>query len=192
MITPVPYPNSKLKGILQQIILWGFFLFTISHSSQAAKYTEDQVKAVYLFNFAGFIRWPESAFSETPATFQYCALSEDNDVINILKKVIAKETVKGRKLVFRLISNQNDLKYCQVVYFQASELSQFSGLRANLNGKSVLTVSDANGFAEQGGMLGFSHLGKRLRSVINIRRLEQAKLKASAKLLRLAIIVNGK
>lgn len=192
MMTFMPDLINKIKTRLPSTIVWISILLITSHPSRAAEYSEDQVKAVYLFNFAGFIRWPDSAFSASPETFLYCAFKEKNPVINTLKKVITNESIKGRKLAFHLITDQKDIESCQIVYFQPNEKSLFIDLLPALKGQSILTVSDMNGFTEQGGMIGFSHRGKRLHSVINVYHLAQANLTASAKLLRLSTIVNHK
>jgi hypothetical protein len=187
----IPSLINKIRTTLLFLVLI-FSLFIINHSSQAAGYSEDQVKAVYLFNFAGFIRWPDSAFSKSPERFSYCTFNDKNPVINTLKKVIANENVNGRKLTFHLITDHKNITACQIVYFQPTEKSLFINLRSTLKEHSILTVSDIDGFTEQGGMIGFSHQGKRLHSIINVYHLAQANLTASAKLLRLATIINTK
>ena len=181
----------KRNGTARGYVLWLYFLFSTIQPLQGAEFSEDQIKAVYLFNFAAFIRWPDNAFSENPDTFYFCALTDQSPVIAILRKVINGETARGRKLVVRVINNQDDLKNCQLLYFQASEKSRLVGFLPKLKGRNILTVSDADGFAERDGMISIIRHAKRLRPVINIQRLERAGLKASAKLLRLAFVVDG-
>jgi hypothetical protein len=172
-------------------ILWLSFLSVIFQPVRGATFSEDQIKAVYLFNFAEFIRWPESAFSEHPDSFHFCALNEENPVISILKKVIRDEKVKGRKLIFRRINNLQLLKGCQVLYLQNDELSRFDEFTTEIKNSRVLSVSDQDDFVKRGGMITISRVSNRLRPTINIKRLKQAGLRASAKLLRLAAIVDG-
>lgn len=172
-------------------VLWLSFLSVIFQPVRGATFSEDQIKAVYLFNFAEFIRWPESAFSGHPDTFHFCALSEASPVINILKKVIKGEQAKGRKLIFRRIKNLQVVQGCQVLYMQNNEFSQFEEFSTEIKNSHVLSVSDQDDFVKRGGMITISRLGNRLRPTINIKRLKLAGLKASAKLLRLAAIVDG-
>lgn len=182
----------KMSGILLGTVVWFFLLSVTFQPTHGAEFTEDQIKAVYLFNFATFIRWPDSAFSEHPETFHFCALNEQNSVIGILKKIINGKTSKGRKLVFRQINNQDELKDCQLLYFQSGEQLKLAELLPDLAGRNILTVGDIEDFAERGGMIGIARHDKHLHPVINIQHLEQAGLTASAKLLRLATIVDGR
>ncbi len=167
------------------------WLFLLIHPVHGAKFTEDQIKAVYLFNFAEFIRWPDSAFSEHSEVFHFCALNEQSPIIDILKKAIHGETARGRKLVFRHVNNQKDLKGCQLLFFQAGEQAKLIGLLPELKGKNVLTVGDTEDFVDLGGMIAITRQNRRIHPVINVQRLNQADLKASAKLLRLSSVVDG-
>jgi hypothetical protein len=170
----------------------GFFLLsTTVQTVHGAKFTEDQIKAVYLFNFAVFIRWPDSAFSDHLEAFHYCALDGESPIIGILKKAIEGETAAGRKLVLRYVNNPEDLKGCQLLFVQTDDLVKLTGLLPKLAGKNILTVGDSEEFVERGGMIGITQKNKRFHPVINVQRLEQAGLKASAKLLRLSSVVDG-
>lgn len=184
-------PSFKKFSRISLGIVWCFLFPATILPTHGAEFSEDQIKAVYLFNFATFIRWPDSAFSEHPEAFYFCALNEQSPIIKILKKVINGQTSGGRKLVFRQINNQNDLKGCQLLYFQVDEQSKLAELLPELQGRSILTVSDMAHFAERDGMIGIARNNKHLHPMINVQHLEQAGLKASAKLLRLASVVGG-
>jgi hypothetical protein len=55
----------------------------------------------------------------------------------------------------------------------------------------MLTVGEAAGFAQEGGMIGFCLEEKKVRFEINVGAAEKARLKISAKLLALAKTVLG-
>ena len=180
---------KKTKYALK--VMFCLLLLNLGMPLQAADFSEDQVKAVYLFNFAGFIRWPESAFVETPEQFQFCAFNDENNVIILLKKVISNESIKGRKLVFHLVNPNEGLKNCHILFLPSTQLSKITEFFESKQ-KNMLTVSDDDDFANQGGMISFIRKKKRLRSAINVSRLESVGLKASSKLLRIATIVGKK
>ncbi len=182
--------SSRVK-IKYFLVLWLSILSTLFIPARGATYSENQIKAVYLFNFAEFIRWPETAFSMHPDTFHFCALSENNPVIRNLQKVIAGEKVKGRNLVFRHIENPQLVKGCQILYIQNHEFSAFNKFSSDIEKQNILSVSDTDDFVKRGGMIVLSKYNNRLRPTINIQRLKQAGLNASVKLLKLALIVKG-
>jgi len=62
---------------------------------------------------------------------------------------------------------------------------------ASLHGSTVLTVSDAAGFLDAGGMIQFLNENDRVRFAINTDATTRAKLKVSSKLLSLARPVGG-
>ncbi len=53
----------------------------------------------------------------------------------------------------------------------------------------VLTVSDIDGFAEQGGIIGLSLNGERVEFTVNLRAARQAGIKLNSQLLRLGRVV---
>jgi len=56
---------------------------------------------------------------------------------------------------------------------------------------TVLTVSDADRFARKGGMIGLVNEGGKIRFEINLKAAEQAGIKLSSQLLKLASIVRN-
>jgi hypothetical protein len=60
-----------------------------------------------------------------------------------------------------------------------------------LRGRPILTVSDADGFAEAGGMIGLFIEDSRVRFAINLGAAESAHLTISSRLLNLARIVRS-
>jgi hypothetical protein len=60
-----------------------------------------------------------------------------------------------------------------------------------LGAASVLTVGDAQVFAESGGMVGFFETDGLMKFAINLDAVERRRIKLSAQLLKIAKIVKG-
>ena len=58
-------------------------------------------------------------------------------------------------------------------------------------GHAILTVGESEGFAQEGGMIGFSLEENKIRFEINLEAVERANLRVSARLLALAKTVLG-
>lgn len=175
------------------VYLLAFSMLLLPSHAHADKFSEDQIKAVFLFNFAEFIRWPTNAFSDVNAPFRFCALTDQTPIIQALISVIREESQNGRPLLFRLIKpigtlNINDINTCQILFLHEQELAQAPTLTLSLKGSPTLTVSDADNFIDQGGMIALTRTIRRLRPIINNKRLQLSGLKASSKLLQLAKI----
>lgn len=185
---------ANITNTPKLLLAWVLILCTLTSHAHAENFSENQIKAVFLFNFAGFIRWPGDAFTDTESPFHFCALSDQTPIIQSLIQVINGESQQGRKLVFKLIEPSadltiNDVRICQILFFHQQEFEQFPLLVQALNGSRILTVSDAEDFIDEGGMISLIHSDRRLRPMIHNKRLQQAGLKASSKLLQLAKIV---
>ena len=155
-----------------------------------------KVKAAYLYNFAKFIEWPDDALGDEEAPFVIGVLGDDpfgqslDDTVKAKK--IAKRPVKIRRLRWSEQEDRAEVKSCQILYISNSERSRLKEILAALEDQPVLLVADITGFASDGGMIGFVLEQQRIIFEINREALEQAKLKASAKLLKLARIVKPK
>lgn len=147
---------------------------------------EYQVKAVFLFNFAQFVSWP------TPQ-------SSDPFVIGIVGDdpfdSYLDETVRGEKVNNRLLTTQRfrrgrDPRNCNILFISQSERERAAQIISNLKGRSVLTVSDIEGFADLGGMIELFTEKNKIHMRVNLEAVKAANLKVSSKLLRVAEVKN--
>lgn len=148
--------------------------------------SESEVKAAFLCGFAEFVEWP--------------ALPQgDSLVIGILGEdpfgALLEETVKNRALqnkplALKRVHTVEDAAHCQIVYVSASEKRNLDSILRALAKTSVLTVSDIDGFAERGGVIGFVIEQQRVRFHINVDAADHAGLQISSRLLKLARIVS--
>ena len=148
----------------------------------------NQAKANMLWNIAKFVEWPALPEDRTqPLVFTI--LGED-DLAADLAGLLSSRTVNGRPVFVRFARRPQDARGSQILYLAASESGQVNSVLAAVDSTAVLTVSDAPGFAEHGGMVGFATEGTRVRFEVNRTQAERSGLKLSAKLLSLAHLVN--
>jgi hypothetical protein len=162
-------------------------VFLLSNYSLAQyQHTEYEVKAVYLYQFAKFVRWPGSGQD----VFPICLLGYD-PFGSALNSTVDGESLDGKKLVIRRIASAEQVTGCRILFISSSEHSRVGGILAALNGKPILTVSDMRDFADRGGMIQFVVEGERVRFEVNRAAAEQAGLSLSSDLLRVATAVNN-
>jgi hypothetical protein len=149
---------------------------------------EYQIKAVFLFNFAQFVDWPPQAFAGTQSPLVIGVLGEDR-FGTYLDEVVRSETVNNRPLVVERFQRTEDIRECQVLFISDSEAGRLDQILAGLKGRSILTVSDTDGFSRSGGMIRFVTENNRIRLRINLAAARSAGLTISSKLLRPAEIV---
>jgi hypothetical protein len=151
---------------------------------------EYKVKAAYLFNFLKFVEYPPESFADSLAPIVIGVVGED-PFGSALPQVVIGKTVQGRDLVIHVYRTGEDLRGAHILFIGASERKRLPAILSSLRGSSVLTVSDAAGFLDAGGMIQFVNEEKRIRFAINADAAAKAKLKISSKLLSLARTVGG-
>jgi hypothetical protein len=150
--------------------------------------TPAQVEAVFLFNFTQFVDWPPQAFADPSAPIVICVLGSD-PFGAALDEVVRGEAVKGHPLVVHRAQRIEELADCQILFISRSERAHLVPILATLKGRNVLTVSDLNEFANQGGMICFVLADNKVRLRVNLEATKTAGLTVSSKLLRFAQIV---
>ena len=146
---------------------------------------EHRVKAVFLFNFAQFVEWPDSAFAG-PKDPLVVGILGDDPFQDFLDEVVKGESVKDRPIVVRRFKRLEDVKDCQVLFIGANEASRLDGQVAELRNRRILTVGESQDFLAHGGMVCFVNEGGKVRLKINLEAVQDANLTVSSKLLRLA------
>ncbi len=155
--------------------------------AQSASAGEYQVKA-FLYNFAKFVEWPPNSFRDPAAPLQICVLGQD-PFGDELRNITNAKTVNGRKFEVRQVADLQLAKTCHIVFIASSEKAQFKQILEGLRGTCALTVSDTQGFVEQGGMINFVLENDRVQFEVSRKAVEQAGLKISSKLLSVAKLV---
>jgi hypothetical protein len=150
--------------------------------------TEYKFKAVFLFHFTQFVDWPSNTFPDPQAPLVIGILGDD-PFGNFLNATVQGENVNGHRLVVERYHSPDDIKNCQVLFISSSEEPRLGRTLAGLKGKTVLTVSDIENFAEDGGIIGFVTVQNKIHFEINTDAAHDANLTLSSKLLRLADIV---
>jgi hypothetical protein len=158
---------------------------TVAQSPPDAEY---QLKAVFLFNFAQFVEWPAGTFP-TPEAPLVIGVLGDDPFGPYLDETVRGEKVNDRPLIVRRYRSVEEVTTCHILFVSRHEQGHFQGILDSLRGRSVLTVSDAEGFASRGGMIRFVTDKNRIRFRINLGAAKAANLTLSSKLLRAAQIV---
>jgi YfiR/HmsC-like len=167
-------------------------IVAISSSAPAASGTtnasEREVKAAILYRVAKFIEWPTSAFSSTDAAFVVCVLGDDKTLrafSSLIGKLVNSHPIEVR----RVQGDTLDLRLCHTAYFPADGNVDIDYALTQLKGMPVLTVGEAEEFANRGGILALLMREQRISFSFNLPASKQAGLSVSAQLLQLANIV---
>ena len=146
---------------------------------------EYQVKGAFLLNFTKFVDWPPQVFKGPGDPIAICILGQNPFGPGLDRA--ARQTVVGNRTVsVRQVSDGQQASQCQIVFMGASERKRLRAWLEALQGSSVLTVGESDGFLANGGVIDFKLDGERVRIGISTAAADRAGLHISAKLLSLA------
>ncbi|MBI5605352.1 MAG: YfiR family protein [Deltaproteobacteria bacterium] len=148
---------------------------------------EYPIKAAFLYNFAKFVEWPAESFKNesTPIHLYILGVDPFGPALDPLKDQI----VRSRKIMCKRIVRLDEAEDCEILYISASEKNQLPAILGALKKRDILTVSDLDRFAAQGGMIGLVTVDNKIQFEINLEAVRQTRLKISSQLLKLARII---
>ena len=151
---------------------------------------EYRVKAAFLYHFAQMVEWPGDAGGDEKKPITLCTIGKD-PFGGDLEVTLQGKMIGTRPLAIRHLKDPVEAPACQLV-FVPGDRKQVAQALAALRDSSVLTVGEGEDFLKQGGMIGFTMDGDKVRFVVNVDAASRARLKISARLLMLAKTVMGK
>jgi hypothetical protein len=176
---------TKFCGFIPIIFLFGFF------QPPQKKATEYQVKAVFLFNFAQFVEWPEQAFSKPESPLIIGILGKD-PFGPYLDETVENEKINGHPFEIKRFQNPAQIDTCHILFINEQFAPNLDVVLKSLNGRGILTVSDVNSFIKQGGMVRLATENNKIKLRINLDVIKEEKFIVSSKLLRMAEIASSK
>lgn len=152
----------------------------------------NRLKAAFLYNFSQFIEWPDTSFAGADAPFVICVPGAAGSFSAALAP-LEKRKHKGRAIVIQRPNSVAEARKCQIIYLLDAKFALADGkpLLPQLADAPILSVSEARGLAVNGAGIGFVEQDGKLRLVIDLGLLRPVKLRPSAKLLEIALAVNG-
>lgn len=183
--------------ILFILFFWLFLIIPVhfcsasDHGTGSQEYT---LKAVCLYNFTQFIRWPDlhDLHRSDPIIIGVVGHSPIEGAIEELQILLQKSNKKNISVVHHgTYSDGVDLSGSHLLFISSSEKKNMRSIITSLKDAPVLTVSDADGFLEAGGMISLVLQKNKVRWEINRKTIDLAGLHISAKLLQLAIRIEN-
>ena len=199
---PAPTPLSPLRRVLDRFprrllkILIGLSwlhvsLLAVQSTASPPALSDSEMQALYLFNFAKFIEWPTRALPVKQTPIRLCIYGERPSELRQAVGSIEGKTVQGREIAIRRNATLNELSDCQIVFVPGSEERWLSEVLRVAHKASALTVSDMEDFVDSGGGVGLFMVDHQIRFEFNLDAIQEAELKVSSQLLKLAKAVKG-
>jgi hypothetical protein len=162
-------------------------LLMFGEAKAADSPSQYDVQAVYLFDFAKFVRWPAGV----PDSSVDICVAGQAVYVDSLKKIVVGEKIDGKPLKARAVDRPEQEAGCGILFIGISAKDRADGLMAAALGKPILTVSDIPGFLSHGGMIEFMVLDKRVRFAVDLRASQKSGIGLNSALLKVAVKVDG-
>jgi hypothetical protein len=146
-------------------------------------YSEDTIKAAYLYRFAGYVKWPVPLPKGSAFTIDVLG---DERVAAELARLLPGRTIDGRAAQVRAISRIAELGDAQMLYVGDQYTGDVRGAIASIASRPVLIVTDEERGLDDGGIINFIEVDRRVRFEVSLTAASRAGLTISSELLSVA------
>jgi hypothetical protein len=170
------------------VILLVLSCFSFAATGNEQPGDEHLLKAVFIYNFAKFTRWPDDAWDDINRSLRICFVGEDSLTAALVR--LHGRTLRDNPVIIKQILDTTNLDQCHVLYLADSLQYEALEIVDSIRSKPILTISEQPGFSESGGMIELYQSDDRIRFKVNLLLTREADLDLSSRLLKLAVIVN--
>lgn len=157
-------------------------------AAQASSALERQVKAAYLYKFAGFVEWPEGSFARPDSALLIGVCGADA-LAGQLEQSATGHAVNGHAIVVRKLrrcDNPGALVGLHMLFIGSLERGALQDTLEASRTLALLTVSDSDDAHAQGSMVNFVVADDKLRFEVALKPVLAARIKISARMLAAA------
>lgn len=157
---------------------------SLALGQESAAERPSKVMAAFLRNFAHYVTWPDTAFSDARSPWHVCVLGRD-PFGDVLEKTLQGRAEQGRPFEVLRADTPDELPACQIVYVSYEAQDRRRAALAALKRQPVLTVGDTPDFLMEGGIIQFN-VGDRVSMSINLDQARSASLLIQTKMLEVS------
>lgn len=178
-----------MKTVREKVSVFAIALFSLFAINAQAQYSEYEVKAAYIFNFAKFIDWPANYIADT-----ICLCVYKNDPFGtILEKTMIGRKVDGKDWKIKRINDVSEIGECHILVFHEIKHHEILAVFDKIKNKPIVTIGDEIvNFCEMGGVINFLPQFSERQFEINKNIADYINIRISPKLLLLAKIISTK
>ena len=158
---PRRYASHILARISRALICLVAFALVFSltsatvYSQEPEDSTEYKVKVAYLYNFARYVKWPQTVFVDKDAPFVIGILGEA-PFGSMLDRLSQSRKIDDRRIVIKRFAAPADYTPCQILFVtQTVNAEQREEIVKRTKESPVLIVGETEGFALYGAGINF-------------------------------------
>ncbi len=168
----------SMKRILLIFVFFAFFLESLPQESGR----EADIKAVLIYNFTKFLKWPEESEIDT---FVIGVVGNTN-IAEALQKITDRKTLRGKPAVVRKVENMGNTENINILYVSPDSEISIADISDKLSDRAVLIISSEEGACQDGAFINFIKKEGKIKFEINVKKLEEAGIISKSNFLNLA------
>ena len=184
MSSPIGRVRCLFSAAVTTLMIGGMSVTALAGGDTASMAA---LKAAFILNFAKFSEWPADALA--PGQQIMMCVVGDGAVSDALTDTIKGRTIEGHQLTVAVLKPDASAAGCHLLYVSTGDIKRSNTMLGSAKSAAVLTVSDADNFAESGGVAQLIVENDRMRFAINLDAAQRGHVRLSSKLLTLAKIV---
>lgn len=154
-------------------------LLCFANTILAQNFTQDEIKAAYIFSFAKYVTWKQESQIKQ---FHIAILASDKQY-DVFKNICAGRQLKNAPIVLSRITDTKDIPQAQIVFLGNEYCSSLQSLRKQIKTNTLL-VSD-NCDNNEAIMINFTDSDPEKKFELNIKNILFANLEVSRKIVTL-------
>ncbi len=147
-----------------------------------------RTKVWVLLHLAEFAEWPQDSFPPS-ALFRVCVLGDPLLAVAMQGQVAGRQ-IHGQKVEVQIVRRLEQVRQCRLAFVGVASVRHVAPLLESLQGSNVLTVSEAPGFCQAGGVVEMTEDADRYHFRVNMDAAESGRLGLRAQFLALAELVH--
>jgi hypothetical protein len=189
------YTTKRKKWLLAEIavmIVISAFLAPARNRASGsilldASSKEYEIKAAFIYNFAQFTQWPDSAFEGKDSSFVVAVIGDD-PFGPALGQVMDGKSIAGHPVILKHLDSPNQISGCHLLYIPATEEGRLDDIFNAVGNQPILTIGETPKFLWAGGIIRFFIADGKIRFEIDPDAADKAGLRLSSRLMSLAKI----
>lgn len=178
---------KTISKISKKYIFINLVLILVGFSSNAQTQAQEyDLKAACIYNITKFIYWePTSNGDEF-----IIGIIGSSPIYEPLVELVKTKTVNNKRIVVKQFTKAEEINNCDMLFIPKNTTISLDEILDRAMSKKILTISEKEGYAQQGTTINFINDNDRLKFEVNIKTLDSLGLKASSQFLKLTIIIN--
>lgn len=145
---------------------------------------ERKLEAVFLGRFANYIEWPANNRSSVVIT-----LIDDNPFGNLLDALYKDKKIHNKRVEFRHVTRVEDIGITDILFVTLDTVQRRQSTIDYAQANAILSISEARGFAERGGIIQINFVEQHPRITINHDAALRSRIRIAAPLLSIARVI---